>query len=1089
MIKEKRIPRMSRKFWIVLIAAVLTLVLLAGGTVAGLLTYRQVRNQGWRASFDEAYAKGDWVVARGFLQNLLPQDPENFDLLLMYADVNRHILTSRRGSLSNVERAYHQILNAHPEKTEYRTDLIALYMDMRNWVALEYYTLEWLEDSPDDDELRYHHALALDRQGRHEDAIEAYRALVDAGTSHTEAWGNLARLLQEVGRDETGLSTLDEAMAKNPDDGLIRMHRAVFLARERKWDAVEADLAEARRLAPDDVDVLLTSGQLAALHQDWDTALAFGEKALEQAPDRPDVVSAVAGLYTNHGEPEKGIEILEQLDAAALVDHPEILVTLADSLVSLDRQDEADPYIKMYADAYPGQLAITEYFEARRLLAASDAAGAVEKLRVVTERMPSFSPARLALGLAYLEAGKRDLARDSLETYLRNNPGDTRAEALYNKHFGVRQSVEEIVAKGRELLSQGAMGPESLLAAAMALFDASSAEGDVEAQLGLVRTLLDKAIEKSPDYAPAYRFLGDVMVAVGDMQGAREALKRATEAGVAESELARTYAGVAVLDGNPDRALALFRKLQQDQGPNTETATGWAAYFESLGRRNLALEVLGLALAASETQEARLAIEVARISAAARGDNPAEAVEILNEAAPGFGPERPAWAGFNEAKLAVVRALVRQNTSDGMRAAERLIAEVRDAEIESADRSAVEGMLALQRDPPDLDAAWEWFQEALRLQSGHVNALAGLARVAANRGDFSQALEFSEQAVARAPRSLAIRRQHAELQVLQGRHQDAVRTLRFVLNEEPTDAATLDLFTRALLGAGQPEAAAEALARYEAAVGNDPAGLERVRELESLVALGTGDYAGAEAVLRKQVAAHPDDLALLRGLVRAVRGQGRVEEAEVLLRKYVQQHSENPAAWTALAEFYLDEPGSEPLEEASSALTRALILDANHVPALRGMLLLQLRQDRHVEALGMCDRVLALVPGDAEVLFRKATLLAREIRTLPEALESIEAAVAVEEKIPYLAARGVILSQLGRHEDALSDLRTVSKSKARTSALVDLAFAASYASTGEAELARGYLKEAEAKSQKGDWINGDRLDEIREQIKQLESES
>jgi predicted Zn-dependent protease len=95
---------------------------------------------------------------------------------------------------------------------------------------------------------------------------------------------------------------------------------------------------------------------------------------------------------------------------------------------------------------------------------------AIEKLTLVNNEQPTFSPAQFFLVVAYLEAGEREKASNTLDIYLRNHPEDESARALMAREFSDRANSESLRQMASGMLSNAGADAESLVQAALPMF-------------------------------------------------------------------------------------------------------------------------------------------------------------------------------------------------------------------------------------------------------------------------------------------------------------------------------------------------------------------------------------------------------------------------------------------------------------------------------------------------------------------------------------------------------------------------------------------------------------------------------------------
>ncbi len=1080
---------MTRKSWIVL--GVLGLLVVIGGAVGaiGVYVYIQQRNATWLGDAEAAYAKGDWFNARVNFERYIPQDPKNESLLLKYATACENIVKNRQGALQGAATAYQQILTYNPGNTDVRSKLIDLYVRMNEWGTLEYYTAEWLRDAPDDPTLSYYRALALDRSGRRDEAIEAYRKLAEANTEHSDVFGNLARLLRDQGMEKEAQELLEKAVQSRPKDARVRLESARYLARTSDWSRVEALLAEALSLAPSDPEVLVAHAQALSLRGDYEGAIEFGKKAVEAKALDANAYLAIAGAYSSLGKIDEAIAALAAVDPILQADNPAIPITLADLQLGANRFDDAHKTAAFYKDVNPNQMPIAEYFAAKEQLVKGEPAAAVERLASVVQLRPGFMPAQYALALAYMETGEHELARGTLEAYLARNPADIRAQQLLSQRYGKPLSLEDLAKRAEDTLNDEQSDALRLASAASALFDSASRSGRQSEFGELARKLLSKATERDPKSIDACRVLVNVCLGLGDPAGARAALDKAASAGIEADALALSRASIALATNDEAAARAAFAQASGQQDFGRESYLAWAALFAGKGKDQAAQEVLEQGVAKLESASDKQMLEVERAALKVRSGDTAGALDATNRLAGQIDAGTPPRAQLNAVRLQAAARLLDLGEASGIEQAKQAINAVRAEEPDNLGLLTLDATILLQSTPPDYDTAESLFERAVSAPGGNLRAQWGLARVALARADYPKALGHLERALVLAPLSKDIRVQMADVQMKLKRPREAEATLNALLAADPGNVDALRLLVASYVERNQPDKAKETLARLEQSAQGDAKAEAVAATLRGRLLLAQGSAPEAEAVLRAQATSNPDDFEAVYNLAVAVSAQGKAAEAEQLIESFAKTHGATPQPWVALARLTMEGGNPRRFERASTALTRALLADPQNVEALRAMLELRLRQGAYSEALGLCDRYLTKNPDDAEMLNTKAALLVQANARLEEALASADRAVSLAERPEYKATRGLVLAAMGEFPRALRDLETAAVDLKQTSAQIDAALAEAYLATGDPKQARQWYDSAAEKAKQGEFVNPARMNQLDEALKTQESKA
>jgi predicted Zn-dependent protease len=289
------------------------------------------------------------------------------------------------------------------------------------------------------------------------------------------------------------------------------------------------------------------------------------------------------------------------------------------------------------------------------------------------------------------------------------------------------------------------------------------------------------------------------------------------------------------------------------------------------------------------------------------------------------------------------------------------------------------------------------------------------------------------------------------------------------------------MLAQSYMATGRTQLAQTVLDRLIDAAATNETALDHAVQLRTRLLVQSGRRLDeAETALREQYEKQPDNPTVAMDLATALAGQDKLEEAESLLNAHAGKNPDDPAGWYMLGQFYLDRNDPELVGKASSALTRALMIDPNHVPSLRGQIEAQSRQGKAVETIQLADRYLEMRPEDDFVLFRKAAVL-YQMNRMDEASTAVNRALDVNDRPDYRYLRANIHIAQEHFEDALADLQSITTDTSRT-ANYDMALAEAYWGVGNHESALQYFESAKRKSQPQDAVSPDRIRRFEAQI-------
>lgn len=109
-----------------------------------------------------------------------------------------------------------------------------------------------LAETPDDIDLAFERARCLDALGRVQDALHAYRALLDATPQHFGALTNLGTLFLEQGRLEGATAAFHAALNSEWDDPLAHLNVALLNTHAGDYDAARGHYERVLRIFPGD---------------------------------------------------------------------------------------------------------------------------------------------------------------------------------------------------------------------------------------------------------------------------------------------------------------------------------------------------------------------------------------------------------------------------------------------------------------------------------------------------------------------------------------------------------------------------------------------------------------------------------------------------------------------------------------------------------------------------------------------------------------------------------------------------------------------------------------------------------------------
>lgn len=187
---------------------------------------------------------------------------------------------------------------------------------------------------------RFQQALLLQQQGKLEQAIELFDAVIADQSDHAEAHYKRANALNGLGRSEAALVGYERAIAINPEYANAYCNRGTVLERLQRWDDALASYERALALNP--ADALAYYNRASVLKQlgRFDDALASYEQAIA-------LQGGYVEAFINRGNVL--VELRRFADAVASYDqaielrptHAEAFMGRGTALMNLMRTEEA----------------------------------------------------------------------------------------------------------------------------------------------------------------------------------------------------------------------------------------------------------------------------------------------------------------------------------------------------------------------------------------------------------------------------------------------------------------------------------------------------------------------------------------------------------------------------------------------------------------------------------------------------------------------------------------------------------------------------------------------------------------------------
>ncbi|RMH58066.1 MAG: tetratricopeptide repeat protein, partial [Candidatus Hydrogenedentota bacterium] len=302
---------------------------------------------------------GDWAGALKDFQAAANLAPRSAEILLQLARAYYH--TSQ---IKQAERYAHLALEADSSASEAYVILGEIALAAEDAAAADSYFSQRLRWEPNDDQTRlrlgflreeagdlegvvevltdfppqrrgaatahYHRGLALVRLGRYDEAISAFRTVVNLVPDHTDSYRFLALLEEQQGRDEEALEDWGTVLNLDPNNIQALRHRIDLLLERNRVKKAREDLLRLSRLTAGDsggVDPDALLYQYAMEEGNYGAA-ARALLRVARKKNAGETTFLQAALLASRGEGDTEI-VIEALEGAYRVSGKEALGHLA----------------------------------------------------------------------------------------------------------------------------------------------------------------------------------------------------------------------------------------------------------------------------------------------------------------------------------------------------------------------------------------------------------------------------------------------------------------------------------------------------------------------------------------------------------------------------------------------------------------------------------------------------------------------------------------------------------------------------------------------------------------------------------------
>lgn len=529
---------------------------------------------------------------------------------------------------------------------------------------------------------------------------------------------------------------------------------------------------------------------------------------------------------------------------------------------------------------------------------------------------------------------------------------------------------------------------------------------------------LKNLLQQTPDSAQGRHLLGKALLETGDMAGAEIELRRAWELGAPQSELTPLLAQALLQSGQPRKVIGEFSDqslsdpaamstLQQyvalahlTQGNVTEAKVAAARALQlQPDSEDAALVGARVKLAGGQADDALAALDALLLKNPKAGKALLLKAEVLlsrgklQEAEPLLRQVLALDADSYEARSLLLRLAFGEKKLD---VATKLVEDMPPAQAKKPQGRFLQAQLALAKG--DAAKARELSLPLLKAMPNYLPLLRLASGAHQQLGELADAENLLNQAIKLAPEDLALRRQFAGLQLQRRAPAKTLETIKPLLESGKADAETLLLAGKAQLMQGNFEAADQAFgaaAKLRPDDAKTGAALALSAIARDSASPGGANRAKADAAivqLRDIAAKDPDsnyDLMLVNTLMR----RGDLPAALAAIDKLAPKMPGSPVPEGLRGRIHLVRKDTA---AAQAAFDAALKADASYLPAVLGLVALDMQATRNDAAVKRLEGFVASQPRSPQARLALADLLTQTGGT-PERITEVLAAGVREE--------------------------------------------------------------------------------------------
>lgn len=371
--------------------------------------------------------------------------------------------TILKGDMLYSQGKYEQAVNVWNEIIEQKSGHSELYqkigrafLKLANWNRAREYFERARSMSPEaygvDLELIQLELLIGDLPAAEKRCLKLQEKIPDNPEFNT-VYGDMMILSGDLKRAETYYR---KAHLSDPGSSRYALKVAICLVAQNRQEDADTFFKLAQTLSDNSPKIIAQMAEYCILLKEYDRAETYLKQAIDMAPDDLGLKIRMAQFYFLTGKMENARTLLTEL-VASQQDNISFKKMLADINISLNRLAEAQSIILELKEVAGNDDPQYNLLQGKYWLFKGNPVYAASHLKTAVDAIPEFVSARYYLSVAYLAAGQKQLAENSVTRTLMYDPDHTdsqllMADILYKKgQFDLSEGyLDKVAAKEAE---------------------------------------------------------------------------------------------------------------------------------------------------------------------------------------------------------------------------------------------------------------------------------------------------------------------------------------------------------------------------------------------------------------------------------------------------------------------------------------------------------------------------------------------------------------------------------------------------------------------------------------------------------------